>query len=481
MPLALHCSSTEWVTIFITCAFLIIPVPTYRLLFHPLAVLPGPKLAALSSWWQIRKIIAGKPYELALHDRYGPIVRTAPNEVVINILFLIKLNLIDFDAESSTSLDKGPWYDMMRYQLIRRSAGPAFTASNLKRFKPKVIEVMQKVCERLHRLNGEEVDTSEWMHIIVLENILEQGHNHGDLELNLTFWRRTSVLGHLPTLRVLLDIIPMLRKHIFQILDLPTSYSSQGIGLPAHIGPSLFKQLLHRISSIENPSFENGRDLIEQLLAIHIDKPKFDLDYARGIAGSCVAAGHDTTGSSLVSILCRICTSPDLQRRVEQECRGERVPVGFEDRPSTITSACVREAMRLHHVTNFSLSRVAPRDGLQLHGYFLPEGTVLGCNPTTFARNTDLFGPDAREFKPERWLSGDEDHIKTMERYNLLFGGQSRSCPGQNLAKLIISSVVPRLFRNFDIQVKVPGGGFDNYPPQFWTMLSGSKIRFVSR
>lgn len=69
------------------------------------------------------------------------------------------------------------------------------------------------------------------------ENILEQGHNHGDLELNLTFWRRTSVLGHLPTLRVLLDIIPMLRKHIFQILDLPTSYSSQGIGLPAHIGP----------------------------------------------------------------------------------------------------------------------------------------------------------------------------------------------------------------------------------------------------
>ncbi|KAL9473779.1 hypothetical protein ACSS6W_008159 [Trichoderma asperelloides] len=423
MALIGDAASTEWVTIFITCAFLIILVPTYRLLFHPLAVLPGPKLAALSSWWQIRKIIAGKPYELALHDRYGPIVRTAPNEVVCNSkeAFEVLYNGTRLSASVLELFIRRPHSDgvhllaetdMMRYQLFRRSAGPAFTASNLKRFKPKVIEVMQKVCERLHRLNGEEVDTSEWMHIIVLEcltsitwsgspeNILEQGHNHGDLELNLTFWRRTSVLGHLPTLRILLDIIPMLRKHIFQILDLPTSYSSQGIGLPAHIGP---------------------------------------------------------------------------------ECRGERVPVGFEDRPSTITSACVREAMRLHHVTNISLSRVAPRDGLQLHGYFLPEGTVLGCNPTTFARNTDLFGPDAREFKPERWLSGDEDHIKTMERYNLLFGGQSRNCPGQNLAKLIISSVVPRLFRNFDIQVKVPEGGFDNYPPQFWTMLSGSKIRFVSR
>lgn len=61
--------------------------------------------------------------------------------------------------------------DMTRYQLIRRGAGPAFTASNLKRFEQKVVEVMQKVCERLDRLNGEEVDTSEWMHIIVLGKI----------------------------------------------------------------------------------------------------------------------------------------------------------------------------------------------------------------------------------------------------------------------------------------------------------------------
>ncbi|KAK1236892.1 hypothetical protein MKX08_007840, partial [Trichoderma sp. CBMAI-0020] len=422
---------------------------------------------------------------------------------------------------SSTPLDKGPWYegtrissgfldlfirrphidgvhllaetDMARYQLIRRSGGPAFTASNLKRYEPKVVEAMQRVCERLDRLNGEEVETSEWMHITVLEcltsitwsgspdNILEQGHNWRDLELNVAFWRRSTVLGHLPTLRVLLDLFPMLKKYAFWVLGLPTKHSKDGIGLPAHIAPSLVGQLVHRSTSIEKPSFENGQDLMEQLLAIHAKKPKFGLDYARGMAGSSVAAGHDTTGSSLVSILCRICTNPDLQRRVEQECRGERMPLAFEDKPSTITSACVREAMRLQHVTNISLSRVAPRNGLHLHGYFFPEGTVLGVNPTSFARNKDLFGPDAGEFKPERWLSGDEDHLRTLERYNLLFGGQSRSCPGQNLARLIIGWVVPRLFRDFDIEVKAPEGAFDNYPPQFWTMLSGSKIKFVPR
>lgn len=158
---------------------------------------------------------------------------------------------------------------MARYQLIRRSGGPAFTASNLKRFELKVVEAMQRVCERLNRLNGEEVDTSEWMHITVLgkiglsiprwlkwqrhthylecltsitwsgspDNILEQGHNYGDLELNLIFWRRSTVLGHLPTLRVLLDLFPVLKKYAFWILGLPTKNSNNGIGLPAHIAP----------------------------------------------------------------------------------------------------------------------------------------------------------------------------------------------------------------------------------------------------
>jgi hypothetical protein len=84
MALMIQAASSQWIAIFITCVSSLIFVATYRLLFHPLAALPGPKLAAISPWWQIRKIIAAKPYEVALHDKYGPVVRTAPNEVVCN-------------------------------------------------------------------------------------------------------------------------------------------------------------------------------------------------------------------------------------------------------------------------------------------------------------------------------------------------------------------------------------------------------------
>jgi hypothetical protein len=84
MALIVEAASTQWIAIFVTCVLSLIFVATYRLIFHPLAALPGPKLAAISPWWQIRKIILAKPYELALHDKYGSVVRTAPNEVVCN-------------------------------------------------------------------------------------------------------------------------------------------------------------------------------------------------------------------------------------------------------------------------------------------------------------------------------------------------------------------------------------------------------------
>jgi len=62
---------------------LIIAVATYRILFHPLASIPGPKLAALSNIWQAYYARNGRMLELGktLHAKYGPVVRVGPDEV----------------------------------------------------------------------------------------------------------------------------------------------------------------------------------------------------------------------------------------------------------------------------------------------------------------------------------------------------------------------------------------------------------------
>ena len=64
-------------------ALVLLAVVTYRLLFHPLHQIPGPRLAAVSNIWHAYHARNGQMYRLGkdLHQRYGSVVRVGPNEV----------------------------------------------------------------------------------------------------------------------------------------------------------------------------------------------------------------------------------------------------------------------------------------------------------------------------------------------------------------------------------------------------------------
>lgn len=66
-----------------------------------------------------------------------------------------------------------------------------------------------------------------------------------------------------------------------------------------------------------------------------------------------------------------------------------------------------------------------------------------------------------------------------MERYNLTWGGGARTCPGRNLAQLILYKVVPMLFQNFHVEVDVPLD--ENITYYFMAMLTGVQVRFLPR
>ena len=58
----------------------------YRLFLHPLARIPGPKLAAISNIWHAYHARSGHMFELVkrLHREYGEVVRVGPNELWFN-------------------------------------------------------------------------------------------------------------------------------------------------------------------------------------------------------------------------------------------------------------------------------------------------------------------------------------------------------------------------------------------------------------
>jgi len=63
----------------------VVLLAVYRRLFHPLSKYPGPFWASITRWWMVREVLSGghDKHIRALHKKYGPFVRIAPNEIAI--------------------------------------------------------------------------------------------------------------------------------------------------------------------------------------------------------------------------------------------------------------------------------------------------------------------------------------------------------------------------------------------------------------
>lgn len=75
--------------------------------------------------------------------------------------------------------------------------------------------------------------------------------------------------------------------------------------------------------------------------------------------------------------------------------------------------------MRLHPGVALILERIVPEGGMSVNNYYIPAGTNVGVNPAVIHHDKTIYGVDADDFRPERWLEAGEDQIKAMDR-NLL-------------------------------------------------------------
>ena len=79
---------SSWLTVATSFVLYVAGLYIYRLFFHPLAKFPGPKLAAISTWYEYywdgihrgQYIFRIKE----MYEKYGPIVRITPEELHIN-------------------------------------------------------------------------------------------------------------------------------------------------------------------------------------------------------------------------------------------------------------------------------------------------------------------------------------------------------------------------------------------------------------
>jgi cytochrome P450 len=68
-------------------------------------------------------------------------------------------------------------------------------------------------------------------------------------------------------------------------------------------------------------------------------------------------------------------------------------------------------------------------------GSYLPAGTRVGHNTWSITHDKGMFGEDADQFRPERWLEVDDGKRNIMKRQTqLVFGSGRWECAGKAVA-----------------------------------------------
>ena len=180
-----------------------------------------------------------------------------------------------------------------------------------------------------------------------------------------------------------------------------------------------------------------------------------------------VIAGADTTAITLRALFYYTLKNPAIWKKLQEEVRANfsafQIAPHSKARALPYLEGVVRETLRYHPAVSMIMERIVPASGLTLpDGSVVPAGQMVGMNPYIVGRNKGIFGDDADEFKPERWLQrvkegeSDEAYQARMTLWNtahLTFGGGSRICLGRNLSLMEVWKVVPTLIATFDIEL----------------------------
>jgi cytochrome P450 len=151
-------------------------------------------------------------------------------------------------------------------------------------------------------------------------------------------------------------------------------------------------------------------------------------------------AGSDSTSIAMRAVLYNLMNHPGILAKVLAEIdsadQAHRLssPIKQAEAMSLVyTCACIKEAMRVFPPWQIHMPRHTPPEGLELSGNYIAGGYRVGVNPALVHFNKEVFGLDADEYRPERWLESQERSF-AMDKAILGFGAGSRTCIGKNVS-----------------------------------------------
>ncbi|RLN36899.1 hypothetical protein BBJ28_00008126 [Nothophytophthora sp. Chile5] len=150
--------------------------------------------------------------------------------------------------------------------------------------------------------------------------------------------------------------------------------------------------------------------------------------------------------------MCLYCLAqyPDEQQKLLEELQGDRRHVYLE--------AVVKETLRLFPAQPF-VRRRAKEDVVLSDGTFVASGTEVAMATYSTARREDVWGLEAAQFRPERWLNSQTGKLRPVSsyRFNAFLGGP-HACLGVEMALSHVKTVLIGVLSQFCVGIVEMGG-----------------------
>ncbi|KAH7929281.1 cytochrome P450 [Leucogyrophana mollusca] len=285
------------------------------------------------------------------------------------------------------------------------------------------------------------------------------------------------------------SVLPMLQGWIPPLRAIPTDRGRK-IGVAqktmGRIGRELLRDAKAAVMAsqgdgkngvIEKSSMQ-GRDLLTLLVRANMatdipDSQKLSDEDVLAQVPTFLVAGHETTSTATTWALFSLTQRPEVQTKLREELFTLETETPSMDELSSLPylDAVVRETLRVHAPVP-STVRIAMKDdvlpldtpftdkkGRVQTGIKVNKGDPIFIPILAINRSEALWGPDAAEFKPERWESipDSASHIPGVWGHLLTFLGGPRACIGYRFSLIEMKALLFTLVRAFEFELAVPG------------------------